>query len=250
MITSKDNPHFKRLLKLHKKSARDETSSFLVEGERELLYAKHLEAIYYTSMTDVVEKLSQEGVLSIAISKELFQRVSYRGEGVIGIAKMELASFSVLKNKTLILLVEGIEKPGNLGAMLRTADAAGIDGIIVANTSIDVFNPNVIRASLGAFFTIPIVSSKSEEAYIFLQEEKIQIVVATPEAKTSYWNIDYTKPTCIVIGSEAFGVSPIWKNSPNQEVSLPMRGKIDSLNASVTAGILLYEVLRQRNTLS
>lgn len=250
MINSKDNSHFKRLLQLHKKSKRDESSLFLVEGEREVSLATNIEALYFTEETQLVRKLKGEGVLTFEISPQLFSRISYRDKGVIAIVKKVEKKLEDLKDCSLLLLCEGIEKPGNLGAMMRSCDGASVKGIIICDPRCDLFNPNVIRASLGAFFTIPFVQTNTQNAIEFLKENSIQTILATPHVDNPYFQADFTSPTCIVIGSESQGASSQWELSANVKVNIPMNGKIDSLNASVSASLLIYEALRQRNTLS
>lgn len=249
-ITSKDNPHFKQLLELHKKSARDEMGEFIVEGEREVLLAREVEAIFYTEMSPAVVNWVEKGVTAYLISPQLFAKISYRDRGVIAIARKSPKRLQDLMNLSLLLLCEGIEKPGNLGAMMRTADAAGIDGIIITDMVCDLYNPNVIRASLGAFFTVPLAVSTSLDAIAFLEERGVQIVLATPHAEQSYFDVDYTRPTCLVIGSEKEGATQMWEQAAQKKVKIPMQGKVNSLNASISASVLLYEALRQRSTIS
>ena len=194
--------------------------------------------------------MSQKAKECVAISDELLERVCLRESQAIAVSTETKSSFNELRNKSLLLACEGIEKPGNLGGMLRTAEAAGVEGVIVADPVVDLFNANVIRASLGALFCLPVVQSDTAEALQFLHEEGVQIVVATPHATQMYYGIDFCKPTCIVIGSEAVGVSPLWLYPNTISVKIPMLGQIDALNASISASILLYEVVRQRNSLS
>lgn len=249
MISSRQNPHFKRLVKLHKPREREREGLFLVEGEKEISLAKDLVALYYTDRTPFVDKIERGGVETFALAPELFAEVSYRERGVLAIAKIVELPLEILEGKCFLLLVQGIEKPGNLGAMLRTASSAGIEGVIVADPICDLHNPNLIRASLGAFFTQPIVTTTSQEAIQFLKREKITPLLTSPHAKKPYFAVNYTQPICIVIGSEAEGLPPVWFQQGFCEVLIPMKGGVDSLNASVSAAILLYEAVRQRNSL-
>jgi TrmH family RNA methyltransferase len=248
MILSKENPHFKRLLRIHKRKEREEEGVFLIEGERELSLAKGVRTIYYTKGEDV-ESFRRAGIEVIELASDLFERVSYRNKGIIGIAPLFHTPLSALKGASLILVADGIEKPGNLGAMMRTSDAAGVDGIIVTDNQVDLFNPNVIRASLGAFFTVPTVVGEALEMKEYLKRGGFQIIATSPHAKTSIYEIDLTQKTAIVIGSEANGLHNTWLEDV-QGVLIPMQGKVDSLNASISASVILYEAYRQRNTLS
>lgn len=249
MITSKDNAHYKKLLDLNKKASRDETGLFLVEGEREVLLAKEVETVYYTNPSPAVQMWIDQGVTALEISRELFSKISYRDQGVIAVARKQKLRLEDLKNFSLLLLCESIEKPGNLGAMMRTADSAGIDGILVCDPVCDLYNPNVVRASLGAFFTVPFVETTSRQAATFLKEKGIQILLATPHAAHSYFDVDLRVPTCVVIGSEKEGATSLWMEEADKKVKIPMRGKVNSLNASISASLFIYEALRQRSTL-
>ncbi len=248
MIVSKENPHFKRLLRLHKRKEREEEGIFLVEGERELSLAKGIQTIYYTEGEDV-GPFQRKGIETIPLAKDLFQRISYREKGIIGTATIFHTPLSALKNASLILVADGIEKPGNLGAMMRTSDAAGVDGMIISDCQVDLFNPNVIRASLGSFFTLPTAVGDANLVREFLKKEGFQIIATSPGAKKSIYEIDLTKKTAIVIGSEAHGLDPIWLREA-EGVLIPMQGNVDSLNASISASVIVYEAYRQRHTLS
>ncbi len=250
-ITSRQNPHFRKLQALHKREERDASGCFLVEGEKELSLVKEIEILYYEEITPATRDLFKKARESVKISKELLEQISYRGCTAVAVCKSKLSSFNELSNQSLLLACEGIEKPGNLGAILRTADGAGVGGLIVADPVVDVFNPNVVRASLGALFCLPIVQTESEKALEFLEREHLQIIVTTPSATKLYYEVDFTKPTCIVIGSESKGLSPKWlKHKQAMGVKIPMMGHVDSLNASISASVVIYEALRQRSSLS
>lgn len=249
MISSKENPHYKKLLHLHRKKERDQSHLFLVEGEKELSQAPQIEAVYYTEKTPFVENQQQNKTPCFQLEENLFAKISFRDKGVIGIVSKDTINQTLTK-KDFLLCLEGIEKPGNLGAILRTASSVGIDGVILVDSQVDLTNPNVVRASLGAIFTVPIVSMQKEKFFSFIQKNQIQATLATPQAKNVYTSVDYTKPTCLIIGSENQGVSEEFFSQGFVTVHIPMQGPIDSLNASLSAGILLYEVHRQRNTLS
>lgn len=249
-ITSRQNQHFRKLMDLHKREERNSSGQFLVEGEKEISLTKEIDILYYTKLTPFILEMKKKSREIIAISEELLEKVCYRGSGAVAVCAAKLNEISDLKDKSLLVACESIEKPGNLGAILRTADAAGVQGLIVADPIVDVFNPNVVRASLGALFSLPIVQVGSAQAIEFLREEGMQIIVTTPMATKLYHEVDYTKPTCIVIGSESNGLSPEWlKNKNCIPVKIPMMGHVDSLNASISASIVIYEALRQRNSL-
>lgn len=169
-------------------------------------------------------------------------------------AVVEQKNFSlqdvVIKGRTgdsaFILVVESIEKPGNLGALLRTADACGVDAVLVCDPLTDIYNPNLIRAGLGSFFTVPVVACTNEEAYNWLIERNVKVFTAQLQDSEWYYNTDFKQGTAIVMGSEAKGLSAFWRNVADAHIKIPMLGEMDSLNVSVSAGVLLYEVVRQR----
>lgn len=245
MITSRDNPRFKHLLKLHKRKEREETNSFLVEGEREILLAKGITTLYFTVTDPIVEAFKDKGIETIQIKEDLLEMVTYRGASMVAVATMELPSLETFGKSKFLLIAESLEKPGNLGAMMRTADAVGVDGVLVCDPIVDIFNPNVIRASLGSFFTTPITRSSSTLVKEFLKEHNITPVLTTPQAKKTIFEADLTGSIAIIIGNEANGASSLWFEDSLQ-VSIPMTGSVDSLNASCATGIILYEAFRQR----
>ena len=239
-----------------KAKARKQTGTFLIEGKREIELALkgnyELETILYVPEL-VGESFNgnlYKSLNQIEITKEVYQKLAYRDttEGILGIAKtksLQLSDLQLSKNP-LILVVEAIEKPGNLGAMLRTADAANIDAVIIANPKTDLYNPNIIRSSVGCLFTNQIVSSSSEEAIAFLKSKNINIFSATLQNSTSYYSQNFKSPTALVVGTEATGLSQIWRDNATQNIIIPMQGEIDSMNVSVAAAILLFEAKRQR----
>ena len=191
---------------------------------------------------------------TIEISKEVYQKLAYREstEGIIAVAKTK--SFSLkniqLKNKTpLILVAEAPEKPGNIGALLRTADAAGIDAVFIANPKTDLYNPNIIRASIGCLFTNQIAVGSTEEIIAFLQEKNIAIYSTTLQNSNIYTQENYTQATAIIVGTEAIGLSALWREEALKNIYIPMQGEIDSMNVSVAAAIVIFEAKRQRETL-
>ncbi|ETN96085.1 23S rRNA methyltransferase [Zhouia amylolytica AD3] len=188
----------------------------------------------------------------IEISKEVYQKISYRQttEGIIAIAntkKHSLEELSFKNNTPLILVAEAPEKPGNIGALLRTADAAAVDAVIIANPKTDLYNPNIIRSSVGCVFTNQIAAGTTQEIIKFLKDRNIQINCAALTASVNYHTIDYTNPTAIVVGTEATGLSDEWLENASRNIIIPMQGEIDSMNVSVSAAIIIFEAKRQRS---
>lgn len=257
-IESVQNPFIKSLVHLQEKAkARKQTGTFLIEGQREIELALkgdyEIETILFLpeiiSENKIYELTSNETQL-IEISKDVYQKLAYRDttEGILAIAKTKSLSLSDLKlsKNPLLLIAEGLEKPGNLGALLRTADAANIDAVIIANPRTDLYNPNIIRSSVGCLFTRQIAVGTSEEVVAFLKENTINFYSATLQNSTSYHSQDYTKPTALVVGTEATGLTEIWRKESTSNIIIPMQGEIDSMNVSVAAAILLFEAKRQR----
>jgi TrmH family RNA methyltransferase len=257
-ITSSQNPFIKSLILLQEKAkARKQTSSFLIEGMREIELAikgnYELETILFLPelvSEQQLSKLSYNRTELIEISKDVYQKLAYRDttEGILAVAKTkssQLGNLQLPKNP-LILIMEAIEKPGNIGAMLRTCDAANVDAVIISNLKTDLYNPNIIRSSVGCLFTNQIATASSEETIAFLQQNNINIYSATLQNSTSYHTQDYTKPTALVVGTEAKGLSKLWREKATQNIIIPMQGEIDSMNVSVAAAILIFEAKRQR----
>ena len=261
-ITSIQNPLIKTLLQLQEKAkARKQSGTFIIEGKREIelaLKGKYeLETILFLPEL-ITEKeinflfrgIDQSQAELIEINKEVYQKLAYRDttEGIIAISKSKPLALSDLKlpNNPLILILESIEKPGNIGAMLRTCDAANIDAVIIANPKTDLYNPNIIRSSVGCLFTNQIASGTTEEVIQFLKDQKINIYSATLQNSNSYHTQNYKTPTAIAVGTEATGLSQAWRDNATQNIIIPMQGQIDSMNVSVAAAILLFEAKRQR----
>lgn len=259
-ITSVQNPFIKSLVQLQEKAKiRKQTGTFLIEGKREIELALKgnyaLETVLFLPEIITVKELNNFVTLSevekIEISKDVYQKLAYRDstEGIIAVAKSKSLQLSDLKLKEnpLILVLESIEKPGNIGAMLRTADAANIDAVIIANPKSDVYNPNNIRSSVGCVFTNQIAVCTTDEAIAFLKENNISIYSATLQNSNEYHKENYTFATALVVGTEATGVSQTFRDNSTQNIIIPMQGEIDSMNVSVAAAILLFEAKRQRN---
>ncbi|MEX1208887.1 MAG: RNA methyltransferase [Acidimicrobiia bacterium] len=264
-ITSPSNPRIKALVRLRNRRERDRSGRFLVEGYRELSRALGagivLDELYVApglflghNEAALVAQAAATGTEIIDVADAAFARASYRDrpEGLIAVARQFPAAISDvdLSGNPLILVVEGIEKPGNLGTMLRTADAAGATAVIVADPSTDPFNPNVVRASLGTLFTVPIAVTDSVAAIDWLRANRVQVLAATPLGAMPHHSVDLTGPTALVVGSEQYGLSDAWLEAADSRIVIRMPGSVDSLNAAMAAGILLFEAVRQREHLA
>ena len=256
-IASIQNPYIKSLLQLQEKAkARKQTGTFLIEGIREVELALkgnyELETLLFcTEIFNLSEnpRIGKSENL-IEISKEVYQKLAYRDttEGILAVAKTKSLALTDLKlpENPLILIMEAIEKPGNIGAMLRTCDAATIDAVIIANPKTDLYNQNIIRSSVGCLFTNQIAVCSSEDAIDFLNKKNITIFASTLQNSNSYHLHNYSSPTALVVGTEATGLSQIWRDKATFNINIPMQGEIDSMNVSVAAAILLFEAKRQR----
>lgn len=260
-ITSAQNPKIRTLLELQEKSrTRKKTGLFVVEGRRELLHC--IEAGYEPHTVFVcTEILKQEEIEEIAgkcecsfigIPQHLYDKVAYRGgtEGVIAelhCREMTLESIE-LPDNPLVVVLESVEKPGNLGAVLRSADASGVDAVIVCDPLTDIYNPNLIRSSIGAIFTVPVATATSEETISWLKANGIRIYTAQLQDSEWYYDTDMKGGTAIVMGTEATGLTDVWRKAADAHIKIPMLGKLDSLNVSVSAAILMFEAVRQRNS--
>lgn len=259
-ITSSQNTYIKSLLKLQEKSReRKKLGLFIIEGLREISLALKANYTFETVLfcsnliqqTDI-ERIFNKSTELIEISKEVYEKLAYRNstEGIIAVARSKGFSLNeiIFNNKSpLILIAEGLEKPGNVGALLRTADAANVDAVFIANPKSDLYNSNIIRSSVGCVFTNQIAVGTSEEIINFLKEKNIAIYAATLQNSNEYHLENYTKPTAIVVGTEATGLTTVWRDAAKQNINIPMQGKIDSMNVSVAAAIVVFEAKRQRD---
>jgi TrmH family RNA methyltransferase len=258
-INSVQNTYIKDLFQLKEKSReRKKSGMFLIEGEREIDLALkgnyEIETILYFPELFSEAKLKDlktKHFTTIQISKEVYQKLAHREttEGVLAVAKSKsllLENIQFKSKNPLVLVAEAPEKPGNIGALLRTADAANVDAVIIANPKTDLYNPNIIRSSVGCLFTNQIATGTTSEIITFLNAHNINIYCAALQASETYYTQDYTKPTAIVVGTEATGLSDEWLNTSTQNIIIPMQGDIDSMNVSVAAGILIFEAVRQR----
>lgn len=264
-IQSLQNSRIKELVKLSRRRRRDERRVTLVEGVREASRALAAGIVPQEAyicpglMTDEaaqalgaeLARLEAAGALRLfEVTPEVFAKIAYRGEsgGVVLVIPYLSHTLEELARRrpTFLAVIEGVEKPGNLGAILRTADAAGVDAVIVCAGATDIHNPNVVRASLGTLFTVPVVEASSEETIAWLRQQGIRTLAATPAGEVPYTAVDMTGPVAVVLGSEAHGLSPTWLAAADARVYIPMRGMADSLNLAISAALLLYEVVRQR----
>ena len=256
IITSAQNPKIKNLLLLQEKSrARKEQGLFVVEGRRELEHC--IEAGFRVRTVFVCEEIAHSAIPSaveesrvIRVPEALYRKIAYR-EGTEGIiAEVEMKSRGLedlrLPENPLVVVLEAVEKPGNLGAVLRTADAAGVDAVIVADPLTDLYNPNLIRASIGAIFTVPTVAAPSADVISWLKANGIRILTAQLQDSSLYYDVDMKRGTAIVMGTESTGLTQPWRNAADAHIRIPMLGRLDSLNVSVSASILIYEAVRQR----
>jgi TrmH family RNA methyltransferase len=254
-ITSVQNPFIKSLIQLQEKAkARKQSGTFLIEGMREIELAikgnYEIETILFLPELVSNNQITKLTDNPIEITKEVYQKLAYRDttEGILAVAKtksLQLADLKLSENP-LILVMEAIEKPGNIGAVLRTCDAAKIDAVIIANPKTDLYNPNIVRSSVGCLFTNQIATGSTEEVIDYLMQKNINFYSATLQNSTSYDTQNYTLPTALVVGTEATGLSELWRKKATQNIIIPMQGEIDSMNVSVAAAILIFEAKRQR----
>ena len=266
-VTSAQNPKIRNLLLLQEKSrARREQGLFVVEGRRELQHC--LEAGFTVRTVFVCPEVAGErwpvgaghdanvipGLTGnlVEIPEALYRKVAYREgtEGVIAEVEVKERRLEdlVLPENPLVVVLEAVEKPGNLGAVLRSADAARADAVIVCDPLTDLWNPNLIRASLGGIFTVPTVAATSEETIAWLKAHGIRILTAQLQDSSWYYDVDMTVGTALVMGTESTGLTDIWRRAADAHIRIPMLGRLDSLNVSVSAAILLFEAVRQRNS--
>lgn len=258
-ITSVNNPLVKDLVRLRQHRVRSETGTFLVEGYRELRRAVQaalpMETLFIcpsfflgVNEPDLVATVANSGARVIELGEEAFRKVSYRDrpEGLLAKVPMFATDLARVEAGGWFLVVESIEKPGNLGTMLRTADAAGVGGVIVCDPTTDVFNPNVVRSSLGTLFSVPLAVESGNAVRSWLAEHQVRIVATSPQAPHTLWEASYRGRVAVVIGSEQYGLSEGWLQIADQVVKIPMAGSIDSLNAAAAAAIVLFEAVRDR----
>ncbi|MGL4364237.1 MAG: TrmH family RNA methyltransferase [Bacteroidales bacterium] len=256
VISSPQNPRIKQLRTLSQKARERKLSGlFVVEGIREIEFAQsanyQLETLFvcpqiYTSIENLPNAKQ-----TFEVSPSVFEKVAYRPstEGLIAVARQKNLKLSEIKTaqNSFYIVLEAVEKPGNLGAILRTADAAQVTAVIVCDAQCDIYNPNIVRSSIGCLFTQQIVCCSSEEAFKFLTVNKVNILAAELQATEYYHKVDMRKSTAIIMGTESDGLTDFWINKANQRIKIPMCGEIDSLNVSVSTAVLTFEAMRQRN---
>lgn len=262
-IKSLQNPKIKNAVKLADRKTRNDTGLFLIEGYRELKRAVDsgvvIRTLFFcpklflgTNEDALIEQIRKSGAETLRCGDDVFHKLSYRDrpDGLVAIAvqmQRQLRDL-VTKKDPFLVIAEAIEKPGNLGTILRSADAAGVDGVIVCDRCTDIYNPNVVRASVGTLFTIPVVEATSVETLRWLQERKIKVIAATPSAEKEFTNTDLTGGVAIAVGTEQIGLSEAWMKSADIQVRIAMNGVADSLNVATATTLILYEVVRQRKS--
>lgn len=261
-ITSPDNFLVKQLFRLKEKSReREKTRLFVIEGVREISLALRagysLNTLFFCPDICSEETLRKKipylpaAVPLTMLSETVYRKIAHRGttEGLLALAHAKehsLEGFSLQNKRPLVLVAEAPEKPGNIGALLRTADAAGVDAVLIANPKTDLYNPNLIRSSVGCVFTTPVAIGSVSEIIQFLQQRRIALFCASADAPHPYYEVDFTQPAAIVVGAEADGLSEVWFTQATERIGIPMQGEIDSMNVSVAAAILIFEAKRQR----
>ncbi|GAB4498752.1 MAG: RNA methyltransferase [Anaerolineales bacterium] len=254
-ITSLQNPRVKHIVKLREdKKQRQKDGLILVEGYDELTLALAC-GFQPSTLLSAPELASQTLTVPhadyVTVSRAVFEKISYRDnpDGWLGLFPMPVSNLDDLKlsETPLVIVAESVEKPGNLGAILRTADAAGVDALLVCDPRVDVWNPNVIRASRGAVFAVPVVEVKSPEALTWLRSRKMRVLAATPSAEALYTQVDMTSPLAIAVGTEDKGLTDFWMKNADLRVKIPMAGRVNSLNVSIATALTTYEAVRQRH---
>lgn len=256
-ITSTQNPKIKSVLALEKPRERRKQGLFVVEGRKEIGLALKagykIDNLFYCQEIisfNEAEQYVQHGQSLIGVSREVFEKLAIRegSGGLVAVAQQKIHRLDQLKlsENPLVLILESVEKPGNLGAILRTADAAGIDAVIICDPQTDFYNPNVIRSSIGCVFTKQVASASSEETIAWLATMGIKIYCTYLKASVPYHTIDYRKPAAIVMGTESTGLSHQWVQNATANIIIPMQGEIDSMNVSTAAAVVVFEAKRQR----
>lgn len=260
ILTSAQNPKIKHLLQLQQKSSeRRKSGTFVVEGQREVMHCLSVgyeaDTVFVCPQIATADAIDQLMVAApqcrlVGVSPDLYAKIAYRGSTEGMVVEMKTRSLTLtdlqLPESPLIVVLESVEKPGNLGAILRSADASGVDAVVVCDPLTDLFNPNLIRSSIGGIFTVPTVACTSEECIGFLKSRGIQILTAQLQDSNLYYDTDMRRPTAIVMGTESTGLTQQWRAAADAHIRIPMLGRLDSLNVSVSAAILMFEAVRQR----
>lgn len=257
-LTSPQNPTLLRLARLKNRRDREREGVFLIEGGREVARAVlggvRPETLYvceelFSDDARAAETRVPSDVERVRLSRRAFEKVSHREnpDGVLAVAPLPTPRRAPLHEDAVVLVLVGLEKPGNLGALLRTADGVGVDLVLVAGEGVDLYNPNVIRASQGSVFTVPTAVMSDDDALAFLRAEGVRAFALTPEADEVYWNADFSGRVALLLGTEHEGLPTRWKAEAARGLSIPMRGEADSLNVATAGALVLYEALRQRS---
>ncbi|MBJ7449906.1 MAG: RNA methyltransferase [Parachlamydiales bacterium] len=262
-ITSLQNSKIKQLVRLKERRERERSQLFLIEGYRELSRAitanAQIESLFFCpelflgeNENSLIQTIANKNSSIFILPKSLFEKVSYRDrpDGLIAIAHqkhLNLDDIKLSKNPFLVV-AEAIEKPGNLGTILRTCDGVGADGLILCDRCTDLHNPNTVRASVGTLFTVPVYEATSIDTIAFLKKQRISVVATTPDAASCYTETDLSGPIALILGTEQLGLSEQWIESADKRISIPMKGVADSLNVAVATALTLYEALRQRGS--
>jgi TrmH family RNA methyltransferase len=263
VITSLQNRRVKEAVRLRDRRGREKQGRFLVDGVRELCRALEgdieFDEVFWCESAcggddarAALEAARAGGAKLLGVTAEVFRKLAFgdRSEGLVGVGRTPHRTLidleAALPSRPLVTVLEAIEKPGNVGAVVRSADGAGVSAVILADAVTDLYNPNAIRASLGTIFTLPVCSTTTRETLAWLRRRDLQVVATRVDGAVPYTDIDYTRPTAIVLGNETQGLGARWQGEGVTAAALPMRGKADSLNVSATAAVMFYEALRQR----
>src|SRR5512139_3886288 len=253
-ITSLQNPRVKHIVKLRDdKRQRKQDGLMLVEGYDEIqlaLASGHKPETLLSAPELVSRQIDIAESENITVNRAVFEKMSYRDhpDGWLAVFPVPQTSLDnlTLGELPLVVVAESVEKPGNLGAILRTADAAHVDALLVCDPRVDAYSPNVVRASRGTIFTVPVVETKSAQALVYLQQHGIHVMAATPSAEVEYTRLDLRGPLAVAVGTEDQGLSTLWMDHADTRVKIPMMGKVNSLNVSIATALIVYEVVRQR----
>ncbi len=254
-ITSLQNPRVKHIVKLRDdKKQRKQDGLMLVEGFDEItlaIAAGHKPQTLLSAPELASQQFAFDSAETLTVTRAVFEKMSYRDNpdgwlAVFPIPSITLESFSLLNENPLIIIAESIEKPGNLGAILRTADAAHVDAVLLCDPRVDLWNPNVVRASRGTVFSVPVVECDNASALEWLKSRKLRVLAATPSADMLYSDVDLRQPVAIAVGTEDEGLTDFWMQNADLRVKIPMLGKVNSLNVSVSTALIVYEAVRQR----
>ena len=257
IITSSQNPKIKNILALEKARERQRQNLFVIEGTKELALAisagYKINSVFFCP--EIIDAKTLQTIVSneqllIAVQQNVFSKIAYREStgGIIALAEQKqhrLEAFALSSNP-LVLVLEAVEKPGNLGAVLRTADAAGIDAVVICDPRVDFYNPNVIRSSVGCVFTNQIASASTEQTINWLGVNKMAIFCTYLKASKPYHEVDYTRSCAIIMGTESSGLSENWIKNSTENIIIPMQGRVDSMNVSTAAAVVIFEASRQR----